>query len=56
MRDMCVAMGLATAIEDSGGGDTVAAAIAHLSRSPPERLRFSVSDCNSDVTLVLTNA
>lgn len=55
MRDMCVAMGIATTIEDSGGGDIVTAAIAHLAHSTPERLRFSVSDCNGYVTVELAD-
>ena len=53
MRDMCVAMGIAVTIEDSGGGDIVTAAIAHLAHSTPERLRFSVSDCNGYVAVEL---
>jgi L-alanine-DL-glutamate epimerase-like enolase superfamily enzyme len=52
---MCVAMGIAMTIEDSGGGDIVTAAIAHLAHSTPEKLRFNVSDCNSYVTLELAD-
>lgn len=55
MRDMCAAMGIAMTIEDSGGGDIVTAAIAHLAHSTPEKLRFSVSDCNSYVTVDLAD-
>src|SRR5215470_249123 len=55
MRDMCVAMGIAMTIEDSGGGDIVTAAIAHLAHSTPEGFRFSVSDCNSYVTVALAD-
>ncbi len=44
MRDLCVAMGLAMTIEDSGGSDIVTAAIAHLAHSTPEAFRFSSSD------------
>ena len=55
MRDMCVAMGIAVTIEDSGGGDIVTAAIAHLAHSTPEAFRFSVSDCNSYVTVALAD-
>jgi L-alanine-DL-glutamate epimerase-like enolase superfamily enzyme len=55
MRDMCAAMGIAMTIEDSGGGDIVTAAIAHLAHSTPEKLRFSVSDCNSYVTVELAD-
>ncbi len=55
MRDMCIAMGIAMTIEDSGGGDIVTAAIAHLAHSTPERLRFSTSDCNSYVTTELAD-
>ena len=39
-RDICVAMGLAMTLEDSGGGAIIAAAIAHLGHSTPERYRF----------------
>jgi len=46
MRDMCVAMGIAMTIEDSGGSDIVTAAIAALAHSTPEALRFSSSDVN----------
>ncbi len=46
MRDMCVAMGIAMTIEDSGGSDIVTAAIAHLAHSTPEAFRFSSSDVN----------
>ena len=55
MRDLCVAMGVAVTIEDSGGGDIVTAAIAHLAHSTPEAYRFSVSDCNSYVTVALAD-
>jgi cis-L-3-hydroxyproline dehydratase len=51
MRDMCVAMGIAMTIEDSGGGDIATAAIAHLAHSTPEAFRFNCSDCNSYVAL-----
>jgi len=51
MRDLCVAMGIAMTIEDSGGSDIATAAIAHLAHSTPEAFRFSVSDCNSYVTV-----
>lgn len=39
-RDLCVAMGLAVTLEDSGGGAIIAAAVAHLGHSTPERNRF----------------
>jgi L-alanine-DL-glutamate epimerase-like enolase superfamily enzyme len=51
VRDLCVSMGIAVTIEDSGGGDIATAAIAHLAHSTPELLRFNCSDCNSYVTL-----
>ena len=50
MRDLCVAMGIAMTIEDSGGSDIATAAIAHLAHSTPEALRFSASDVNGYVT------
>jgi L-alanine-DL-glutamate epimerase-like enolase superfamily enzyme len=50
VRDICVALGLAMTIEDSGGSDIVTAAIAHLAHSTPEAFRFNCSDCNSYVT------
>ncbi len=51
VRDLCVAAGIAMTIEDSGGGDIVTAAIAHLAHSTPEAFRFNSSDCNSYVGL-----
>jgi cis-L-3-hydroxyproline dehydratase len=51
VRDMCVAMGIAMTIEDSGGSDIATAAIAHLAHSTPEAFRFNCSDCNSYVAL-----
>ena len=36
-RDLCVLLGLGLSIEDSGGGDIVTAAMAHLSASTPEK-------------------
>ena len=36
-RDLSMALGLALTIEDSGGGDIITAAMAHLSASTPER-------------------
>ena len=50
VRDLCVAMGVAMTIEDSGGGDVATAAIVALAHSTPERLRFNCSDCNSYVS------
>jgi L-alanine-DL-glutamate epimerase-like enolase superfamily enzyme len=37
-RDLCALLGLAVSIEDSGGGDIVSAAMAHLSASTPTNL------------------
>jgi cis-L-3-hydroxyproline dehydratase len=51
VRDLCVAIGIAMTIEDSGGGDIATAAIAHLAHSTPEAFRFNCSDCNSYVGL-----
>ncbi len=36
-RDLCMQLGLGLSIEDSGGGDIVTAAMAHLSASTPEK-------------------
>jgi L-alanine-DL-glutamate epimerase-like enolase superfamily enzyme len=36
-RDISIALGLALTVEDSGGGDIITAAMAHLSASTPER-------------------
>jgi cis-L-3-hydroxyproline dehydratase len=55
VRDLCVAMGMAMTIEDSGGGDIVTAAIAHLAHSTPEPFRFNSSDCNSYVALEIAD-
>ena len=43
MRDLCVALGLPVTIEDSGGGDVIGTAIAHLAQATPEKYRFGVS-------------
>ena len=51
VRDMCVAMGIAMTIEDSGGSDIATAAITHLAHSTPEAFRFNCSDCNSYLAL-----
>lgn len=36
-RDLSISLGLGVTIEDSGGGDIITAAMAHLSASTPER-------------------
>ena len=36
-RDLSISLGLALTMEDSGGGDIITAAMAHLSASTPER-------------------
>lgn len=51
MRDLCVAMGLAMTIEDSGGSDIATAAVTHLAHSTPEAFRFSSSDVNGYVSV-----
>ena len=51
VRDLCVSMGIAMTLEDSWGGDTTTAAIAHLAHSTPEALRFTSTDFNSYVTV-----
>ena len=51
MRDVCVALGIAMTIEDSGGSDIVTAATTHLAHSTPEALRFSSSDVNGYVSV-----
>lgn len=55
MRDLCVAMGIAMTIEDSGGSDIATAAIAHLAHSTPEAFLFSASDVNGYVTVSLAD-
>jgi L-alanine-DL-glutamate epimerase-like enolase superfamily enzyme len=40
-RELSILLGLALTIEDSGGGDIVTAAMAHLSASTPERFFFN---------------
>lgn len=40
-RDLSMLLGLTISIEDSGGGDIVTAAMAHLSASTPERFFFN---------------
>ncbi len=51
IRDVCVGLYIPMTIEDSGGGDIITAAIAHLAHSTPEALRFSATDFNSYVTV-----
>jgi cis-L-3-hydroxyproline dehydratase len=51
MRDVCVALGIAMTIEDSGGSDIVTAATTHLAHSTPEAFRFSSSDVNGYVSV-----
>ena len=51
IRDLCVALNIPMTIEDSWGGDIITAAIAHLSHSTPEALRFTATDFNSYVTV-----
>ncbi|MDP6882884.1 MAG: enolase C-terminal domain-like protein [Rhodospirillales bacterium] len=43
IRDLCVALGLPMTIEDSGGGDIIGTAVAHLAQATPEKYRFGVS-------------
>jgi L-alanine-DL-glutamate epimerase-like enolase superfamily enzyme len=38
VSDISIELGLAVTVEDSGGGDIITAAMAHLSASTPERL------------------
>lgn len=45
IRDLCVSLGIAMTIEDSGGGDVIAAACTHLAQSTPSRFRYAV--CNA---------
>ncbi len=40
MRDLGVSLGLLMTLEDSGGGDVAAAAVAHFLHSTPEKYRF----------------
>ena len=49
-RDLCVSLGIAMTIEDSGGGDIVMAAVSHLAHSTPTEFLFSSTDVNSYVT------
>ena len=50
-RDLCVALGIAVTIEDSGGSDITTAAIAHLAHSTPPESLFTATDFNSYVTV-----
>ena len=43
IRDLCVSLGIALTIEDSGGGDISAATVGHLAQSTPEKSRFMVT-------------
>ena len=51
MRDLCVSLGIAMTIEDTGGGDFTTAAIAHLAHSTPPEFLFTSTDFNSYVTV-----
>lgn len=48
-RDVCVSLGIPMNIEDTWGSDFITAAIAHLSHSTPEELRFAATDFNAYV-------
>jgi L-alanine-DL-glutamate epimerase-like enolase superfamily enzyme len=43
IRDLCVSLGIALTIEDSGGGDIAAATVGHLAQSTPEKYRLMVT-------------
>jgi len=43
MRDLCVSLGIAVTLEDTGGGDVIGSAIAHLGLSTPQRFRFGTA-------------
>ncbi|MBM3572507.1 MAG: mandelate racemase, partial [Alphaproteobacteria bacterium] len=45
IRDLCVSLGIAMTIEDSGGGDVIAAAITHLAQATPVANRYAL--CNA---------
>lgn len=55
IRDLCVSMGIAMTLEDSGGGAIVAAAIAHLAHSTPARYRFGTASGFFKMKVVLAN-
>ncbi|MEJ2128898.1 MAG: mandelate racemase/muconate lactonizing enzyme family protein [Woeseiaceae bacterium] len=48
-RDVCIDLGIPMNIEDTWGSDFITAAIAHLSHSTPEELRFAATDFNAYV-------
>src|ERR1700694_5818274 len=50
-RDLCVSLGVAMTLEDSWGGDSITAAIAHLAHSTPPEFLFTATDFNSYVTV-----
>lgn len=45
IKDLCVEMGIALTIQDTGGGELAQAAITHMAHSTPESLLLSVWDC-----------
>lgn len=45
IKELCVEMGMTLTIQDTGGGEFVQAAIAHLAHSTPNNLLMSVWDC-----------
>ena len=49
VRDVCVSLGIPMNIEDTWGSDFITAAIAHLSHSTPDHLRFAATDFNAYV-------
>lgn len=51
IRDLCVSLGIAVSIQDTGGSEFTQAAIAHLAHSTPAGSLLSVWDCTelSDV-------
>ncbi|UTW13068.1 mandelate racemase/muconate lactonizing enzyme family protein [Marinobacterium rhizophilum] len=52
IKELCVEMGIALTIQDTGGGAFAQAAIAHLAHATPTELLLNVWDCTemSDVT------
>jgi len=45
IKDLCVEMGMALTVQDTGGGAFAQAAIAHIGHTIPENLLLSVWDC-----------
>ena len=55
VRDLCVSLGISMSVEDTGGGDIITAAIAHLAHSTPQEFMFMAADVNRRLEVSIAN-